>query len=67
MFLPEGVSPASGALQKVMEEVFHDFRDWMIIMFDNRLVMATDFADLYQKVYKVLLRCNERHVILKLE
>ena len=31
-FLPESVGPASGALQKVMEEVFQDFRDWMINM-----------------------------------
>ena len=66
-FLPEGVGPASGALQKVMEAVFADFREWMVIMFDNLLVMGTDYADLYQKVYKVFLRCEERHVFLKLE
>ena len=67
MFLPEGVGPASGALQKAMEDVFRDFRDWMIIMFDNLLVMATDYDDLYQKVHRVFQRCDERHVILKLE
>ena len=66
-FLPEGVGPASGALQKVMESVFEDFKDWMIIVFDNLLILAKDFGDLYQKVEKVFQRCDERHVLLKME
>ena len=45
-FLPEGVGPASGILQKVMDEVFADYKEWMIVIFDNLLVLATDFQDL---------------------
>lgn len=66
-FLPEGVGPASGILQKRMESVFEDFKDWMVVMFDNLLVLATDYQDLYDKTVKVLQRCDERHVLLKLE
>ena len=65
--LPEGVGPASGILQKVMDEVFADYKEWMIVIFDNLLVLATDFQDLYHKLLKVIDRCHERHVILKME
>ena len=66
-FLPEGVGPASGILQKAMDDVFKDFKEWMIVIFDNLLVLARDFQDLYEKMVKVIDRCHERHVILKME
>jgi hypothetical protein len=40
LFLPEGVPPASGILQKFVSEVFADFSDWLIGIFDNILVLA---------------------------
>ena len=64
-FMPEGVSPASGHLQRVVSEIFHDFSDWMVVIFDNLLVLAHDHQDLYNKTKKVLQRCNDRNVFLK--
>ena len=29
-----------------MDEVFADYKEWMIVIFDNLLVLATDFQDL---------------------
>ena len=66
-FLPEGVGPASGILQRAMDEVFSDFKEWMIVIFDNLLVLARDFQDLYEKLVRVIDRCHERHIILKME
>jgi hypothetical protein len=66
-FLPEGVSPASGILQHLMREFFADFSDWIIVIFDNFLVLAHDFEDAYIKLEKVLQRCREKRVILKLK
>jgi hypothetical protein len=45
-FLPEGVGPASGILQAIVRTVFADFEEWTIVIFDNFLVLATDFADM---------------------
>ena len=50
-----------------MDDVFGDFKDWMIVIVDNMLVLATDYQDLYEKLVKVIDRCHERHVILKME
>lgn len=65
MFIPEGVPPASGILQQTMEAVFAGFEDWMIVLFDNLLILATDYQDGYDKLAKVLQRCIDRNVILK--
>jgi hypothetical protein len=65
LFLPEGVPIASGVLQKIVSEIFADFEEWSIVIFDNLLVLAHDFDDAYRKVELILDRCIERNVFLK--
>jgi hypothetical protein len=66
VFLPEGVSPASGALMTVVNDIFHDCQDFMIVIFDNFLILAYDYDDAYMKLERVLTRCRERNIFLKL-
>jgi len=65
LFLPEGVGPASAELQKVVAEIFADFSDWTVAIFDNLLVLANDWDDAYRKLEMVLDRCKERNLFLK--
>jgi hypothetical protein len=64
-FMPEGVGPASGILQNAARELFADFSDWTISIFDNLLVLAHDYEDAYRKLELILDRCIERSVFLK--
>jgi phospholipid-translocating ATPase len=64
-FLPEGVTPASGLLQKHVQEIFQDFADWTIVIFDNLLVLAHSHQDAYEKLDIILDRCIERNLFLK--
>lgn len=64
-FLPEGVGPASGILQRIVSEIFADFEEWTIVIYDNLLVLAHDMEDAYVKLDKILDRCIERNVSLK--
>ena len=65
-FLPEGVAPASGILMAVMSEVFADFSDWLIVIWDNMLLCALDYEDAFAKFQLVIQRCKERNIFLKL-
>lgn len=65
LFMPEGIGPASGVLQKDISEIFRDFSEWCIAIFDNLLVLANDYADARVKCEKILDRCLERNVFLK--
>jgi hypothetical protein len=64
-FLPEGVGPASGLLQMIVSDIFKDFSDWIVVIFDNFLICANDYEDAYEKLKKILKRCEEYNVILK--
>ena len=64
-FLPEGVSPASGTLQSYMYQIFQDFEEWTIVIFDNILILAHDYEDGFRKFSTFIDRCYERGVVLK--
>jgi hypothetical protein len=66
-FLPEGVGPASGILQSIVRRIFADFDDWIIVIFDNFLVLASSYQDAFDKLRKVLLRCQSNGLVLKLK
>jgi hypothetical protein len=64
-FMPEGIGPASGILQKHMSEIFADFDDWSIVIFDNMLILAHNYEDAYEKVKVIFQRCIDRNLFLK--
>ena len=68
-FLPEGVGPASGMLQAIVRKVFdyEDFEDWTIVIFDNFLVLAHTYDDAAVKLKRVLKRCAEFRIVLKMK
>lgn len=67
IFMPEGIGPASGVLQKTVVEIFIDSEteEWMIAIFDNILILAHDYDDAYRKLNIVIDRCIKRNVVLK--
>lgn len=67
IFMPEGISPASGILQSVVREIFADTscEQWLCGIFDNILVGGTGWEDLFEKIKWVVQRAIERNVILK--
>jgi hypothetical protein len=66
-FLPEGVGPASGILQHTVREIFSDFDDWTIDIFDNFLILADDYQDAYNKLKIICQRCRKKRIVLKLK
>jgi hypothetical protein len=66
-FLPEGVGPASGILQAIVRRVFADYDHWTIVIFDNFLILASDYTDAYNKLILILQRCKDNGPILKMK
>ena len=66
-FLPEGVGPASGILQSIIRRIFADFEAWIIVIFDNFLVLASDYQDALTKLKLVLRRCQINSLILEMK
>ena len=64
-FMPEGVTPASGILQAAIRQLFDDYDEWTIRIFDNLLVLAYTYEDAFAKVKLIVERCRQRNVVLK--
>jgi hypothetical protein len=50
-----------------MMDVYSEFSDWAIVIFDNLQVLATDYDDAYKKVKLILKKSAERNMILKMK
>jgi len=48
-------------------EMFKDFSEWAITIFDNVLLLAHDEEDACNKLQRFLERCASRNVILKMQ
>jgi hypothetical protein len=66
-FLPEGVGPASGILQAIVRRIFSDYDSWIIVIFDNFLILASDYLDATTKLEKILVRCRLHRLVLKIK
>jgi len=66
VFMPEGVSPATGVLQGHMREIFKDFEDWAVVIFDNFCIGGDSMEDLFAKLKLFIARCKEFNIFLKL-
>ena len=66
-FLPEGVGPASGALNRVVFEIFAECEEWIIVIHDNFLVCAMDEQDLLAKLKIVFEIAKSHNLILKMQ
>ena len=65
-FLPEGVAPASAILQRYMKQIFKDFANHTLVVFDNVVIGANSLEELLDRYEAVLDKCIEYNVILKL-
>ena len=65
-FMPEGIAPATGVLQETVKAIFGDFEEWAIVIFDNMLILCTDYQDAFRKFKLVVDRCIERNLVLKM-
>ena len=66
LYMPEGISAASQILQMTVMKIFEGFEDWMVVIFDNFLILGTSYEDLFDKLKKVMRRANEYDLVLKM-
>ncbi len=64
VYMPEGISPASGILNRVMSDVLKSRLHKAIVIHDNFLVLAHDFEETYQELVAFITLCCKRNVIL---
>ena len=64
-YIQEGNAPASGIQQRTFMSLFFDFKDWILTLFDNLLILCHMYDDGMKKLRNVRDRCYECNVVLK--
>ena len=64
--MQEGIPIASFRFQQVMVTIFEDFLEWMIVIIDNLLILATDYQDWYEKVVLVVREIFPRYQVCQI-
>jgi hypothetical protein len=57
---------ASSYLQKVVQNIFEDFSEWMIVILDSLLILGNTYEGIYDKTTRVIDRCYQQNVELKM-
>ena len=65
LFLPEGIPIGNAHLRQVMSKIFEDLK-WVIVIFDNILILANGNAELYERIDLFLDYCIRFNVTLKM-
>ena len=65
LFLPEGVPLGNAHLQQSISEIYKDC-EWAIVIFDNILICATGYDELYERIDIALDLCIKFNVTLKM-
>lgn len=64
LYMPEGISPATGILNTIMSDILQSQLHTAIVIHDNFLVLSSSFQDCFTKLKTFLTLCASRKVVL---
>lgn len=65
MYVPEGIASGSALLMQQAQRIFADFNEWCSPVHDNILIGADTAQEIIVKSKRLLERCNEHNIQLK--
>jgi hypothetical protein len=66
IFAPKGAVPMSATLQKIAQTIFGDNSDLCIYIFDNLLILCSDYQDAFTKLKLIIRRAVKYNLIFKM-
>ena len=66
-FMQEGTPPATGKFMEIVNNIFEDYKDWILLIHDNMLILAHTCEELFEKVKLIVRRSLKHNMFLKME
>ena len=66
-FMQEGTPPATAKWMQIVTDIFADFKDWILLIHDNMLILANTCEELFDKFKLIVRRCYKHNMFLKME
>jgi hypothetical protein len=64
---PQGTPPATGKFMEIVNNIFEDYKDWILLIHDNMLILAHTSEELFEKIKLIVRRCCKHNMFLKME
>jgi hypothetical protein len=48
--MQEGTPPATGKFMEIVNNIFEDYKDWILLIHDNMLILAHTSEELFEKL-----------------
>ena len=52
---------------EIVKNIFEDYKDWILLIHDNMLILAHTNEELYERIKLIVRRCLKHHMFLKLQ
>ena len=65
--MQEGTPPATGKFMEIVNNIFEDYKDWILLIHDNMLILAHTSEELFEKIKLIVRRCYKHNMFLKME
>ena len=66
-FMQEGTPPATGKWMEIVNNIFEEYKDWILLIHDNMLILAHTSEELFEKIKLIIRRCFKHNMFLKME
>ena len=65
--MQEGTPPATGKWMEIVNNIFEEYKDWILLIHDNMLILAHTSEELFEKIKLIIRRCFKHNMFLKME
>ena len=65
--MQEGTPPATGKFMEIVKNIFEDYKDWILLIHDNMLILGHTSEELFEKIKLIVRRCYKHNMFLKME
>ena len=66
-FMQEGTPPATGKFMEIVNNIFEDYKEWILLIHDNMLILAHTSEELFERIKLIVRRCFKHNMFLKME
>lgn len=65
--MQEGTPSATGKFVEIVNKIFDDYKEWILLIHDNMLIIAHTSKELFEHIKLIVCRCFKHNMFLKME
>jgi len=60
--MQEGTPPATGKFMEIVNNIFEDYKEWILLIHDNMLILAHTSEVIFERIKLIVRRCFKHNM-----